>query len=102
MCAALEKRWRRSEGSGVTVNVLCPGATVTDFFRVAGGENTLMARRLRRWMSAEAVARIGYRGLARGERVTVAGALNRVLAFAASHAPHRLTLPVAARLTAEE
>jgi uncharacterized protein len=90
------------KGSGVTVNVLCPGATVTDFFRVAGGENTVMARRLRRWMSAEAVARIGYRGLARGERVTVAGALNRVLAFAASHAPHRLTLPVAERLMAEE
>lgn len=90
------------KASGVAVNVLCPGATITEFFKVAGGENTVMARRLRRWMSAEAVARIGYRGLMRGERVTVAGALNRVLAFAASHAPHRLTLPVAERLMAEE
>lgn len=89
-------------GSGVTVNVFCPGATATDFFAVAGGENTTMAKHLRRMMSAEEVARIGYRGLARGKRVTVAGALNRVYALAAHLTPHRITLPAAARLMKED
>src|ERR1700722_4073856 len=84
-------------GSGVIVNVLCPGATATNFFEVAGNApNTMQAARM---MSAEAVARIGYAGLARGERVTVTGIMNRVLTLAAAHTPHWLTLPAMARMT---
>lgn len=83
------------DGSGVGVNVLCPGATETNFFDVAGGK--LSRSQMRRMMSAEAVARIGIRGMARGKRVTVTGLANRILAFAATHAPHFLTLPVAQR-----
>ena len=87
-------------GSGVTVNVLCPGATATNFFDVAGNPpNTLQMRRM---MSADAVARIGYAGLMRGERVTIAGMMNRILAFAATHMPHWLTLPAMARMTARD
>jgi len=82
-------------GTGVSVNVLCPGTTATNFFEVAGSlPSGLQARRM---MTADEVARIGYAGLARGQRVTVAGLANRVLAFAATHTPHFLTLPVAAR-----
>src|SRR6202044_1369020 len=66
-----------------------PGATATNFFEVAGNApNTMQAARM---MSAEAVARIGYAGLARGERVTVTGIMNRVLTLAAAHTPHWLT-----------
>jgi short-subunit dehydrogenase len=87
-------------GSGVTVNVLCPGATATNFFEVAGNApNTMQAVRM---MSADAVARIGYAGLMRGERVTVAGMMNRILTFAAAYTPHRLTLPAMARMTARD
>lgn len=82
-------------GSGVGVNVLCPGATATNFFEIAGGK--LSGSQMRRMMNADAVARIGYRGMARGERVTITGLANRILTFAATHAPHFLTLPVAAR-----
>ena len=82
-------------GSGVSVNVLCPGATETGFFQVAGGK--LSGSQIRRMMSADSVARIGYRGMARGERVTITGMANRILAFAATHTPHFLTLPVAER-----
>jgi len=85
------------KGSGVTVNVLCPGATATNFFEVAGGR-TLSAIHRHRMMSAAKVARIGYRGLIRGERVTIAGPMNRILAFAARHIPHFLTLPITDRL----
>jgi short-subunit dehydrogenase len=83
-------------GSGVTVNVLCPGTTATNFFDVAGMAVSGLQRQ--RMMTAEAVARIGYTGLARGRRVTIAGWANRLLAFAATHTPHFLTLPVTARM----
>jgi short-subunit dehydrogenase len=53
-------------------------------------------------MTADAVARIAYAGLARGERVTIAGVMNRILAFGATHAPHWLLLPVAARMMAKD
>jgi short-subunit dehydrogenase len=87
-------------GSGVAVNVLCPGTTATNFFEVAGAlPSALQARRM---MTADEVARIGYAGMARGERVTVAGLLNRLLAFGATHAPHALTLPVAERMMAPD
>lgn len=82
------------QGSGVTVNVLCPGATATGFFDVAGG--TVRGSK-NRMMTADEVARVGYAGLARGERVTVAGLMNRLLTFAATHAPHALTVPAAGR-----
>lgn len=87
-------------GSGITVNVLCPGTTATNFFTVAG--NAPSALQMRRMMTAEAVARIGYAGLERGERVTVAGIMNRILAFAATHTPHFLTLPAAQRMMTQD
>jgi uncharacterized protein len=87
-------------GSGVTINVLCPGTTATNFFDVAGGAvNGVQATRM---MSAEAVAKIGIDGMMRGERVTVAGLANRVLAFAATHTPHFLTLPATAKMLAQD
>jgi short-subunit dehydrogenase len=88
------------DGTGVSVNVLCPGTTATNFFAVAGGAPS--AVQVQRMMTADAVARIGYAGLARGRRVTIAGLLNRVLAFGATHAPHFLTLPAAARMMAQD
>ena len=81
-------------GTGVSVTTLCPGATATKFFAVAGADNSLMARRLRRMMRAEDVARLGYRGLAAGRRVVITGAMNRLLALAGRYAPHPITLPV--------
>jgi len=76
-------------GSGVTVTVLCPGATATNFFKTAGANDIA----LRPTMSAAEVARIGYRALKAGRRVAVAGLLNRVLAVGGRLAPHSLTLP---------
>jgi hypothetical protein len=87
-------------GSGVTVNVLCPGTTATKFFDVAGG--TVNGVQATRMMSAEDVAKIGVAGMMRGERVTVAGLANRVLAFAATHTPHFLTLPATAKMLAQD
>lgn len=81
-------------GTGVSVTTLCPGATATNFFNVAGSNHSLMAKRLRRMMPADKVARLGYRGLAAGRRVVITGAMNRLLALAGRYAPRRITLPV--------
>jgi uncharacterized protein len=80
--------------TGISVTVLCPGATATNFFTTAGNDNSIMARHLRQMMPADDVARLGYRGLATGRRVVITGAMNRLVALASRFMPHRITLPV--------
>lgn len=60
------------------VTALCPGPTDTDFFLKADMENT-RAFQQANLMAPQDVARIGYRAFMQGERVVVAGAMNRVM-----------------------
>ena len=83
--------------SGVTVTVLCPGATATDFFRVAGAAD---GKAVAPMMSSAAVARLGWRGCKAGRRVVVAGLANRIMALGARLAPRTLLLPAVNLLNA--
>ena len=65
-------------GSGVTVTALCPGPTPTGFQRRSGMQSSRLFRGPR--LSAEQVARIGYRGLLRNQTVIIPGLWNRFLA----------------------
>ena len=71
-------------GTGVTVTVLCPGPTESNFAAVAGmqGKTTLP--------TAAAVAAEGYRALLAGEVVRTTGVRNRVLAASVRVVPRSL------------
>ena len=65
------------KGTGVTVSVLCPGATQTEFFDSAGLGGT---RFLKFGVaSSRKVAEFGYRAMSRGRRVAVPGFANRFM-----------------------
>ncbi len=84
---------RELRGSGATVTALCPGPTKTAFDTTAGAASTLLYR----WvpaMSAEAVARAGYRGLMRGSGVVIPGVLAKLLALAGELPPRRIAFEV--------
>jgi short-subunit dehydrogenase len=64
---------------GVRVTALCPGPVATEFQARAGMPDMHFPRLLTR--SAERVAREGYDGLMRGQRVVVPGSANKVAAL---------------------
>jgi short-subunit dehydrogenase len=75
--------------SGVVVNCFCPGATNTDFQKRADMENSRLFKKFRP-MTAEAVARDGYRGLMAGRTVVISGAKNWLVAESVRFAPRKL------------
>ena len=80
-------------GTGITVSVLCPGPTATEFQQRAGFGNVLLMKG--HVMSAEKVAKIGYKHFQREKRVIIPGILNKVLAQGVRFAPRRFTTAVA-------
>ena len=84
-------------GTGVTVTCLCPGATDTAFQGRAGLENTLLFRKLRP-MTADAVARDGYRALMAGKTIVISGFRNWLLAESVRFSPRRLVTAISRKV----
>jgi short-subunit dehydrogenase len=91
--AALAEEYR---GRGLRVLALCPGATATNFFNVAGG-GPVAAGGMR---TSEQVVATGLRALERGQSVVLDGLLNTLLGAAGKWAPFWLSARIAARLAA--
>ncbi len=78
--------------TNVTVSVLCPGPTDTEFFEVANinGVRTSM----RGVASANDVAVVGYDGLLSGKTIAIPGLMNKVLLLATRVFPRALTTKI--------
>jgi hypothetical protein len=83
--------------TGITVSVLCPGSTRTEFFKRADMENLKFTRSAFS-MSADKVAEIGFIALQREKRLTIAGWMNRIIAFSTRISPRTLTTRIAAKI----
>jgi short-subunit dehydrogenase len=82
-------------GSGVTVTVLCPGPTTTEFADVSGMAATGLFDNA---MSSVAVADAGYRGLMRGKRLVVPGIGNKLMTLAVRLIPRPVILRIVERI----
>jgi short-subunit dehydrogenase len=79
------------QGTGVSITVLCPGPTRTEFFGERQEEIESEGPGFV-WQSAEDCARDGLDGLFKRKRVVVPMALNRVGAISAKYSPTGVTL----------
>jgi short-subunit dehydrogenase len=84
-------------GTGVSVTCLCPGATDTNFQKVAGTEETTLFRRLRP-MDAATVARDGYRALMKEKPLVISGFRNWLLTESLRFSPRRLVTEVSRKI----
>ncbi|AQR62477.1 oxidoreductase [Brevundimonas sp. LM2] len=71
--------------TGVSVTVLMPGPTETEFFERAGMEDTAVGQGKK--MEASKVAEIGYAAMKRGDGDVVAGLMNKLQAATAAVTP---------------
>jgi len=82
-------------GTGVTLTVLCPGATHTEFTDVAKtGTSRLFDSPLASVMASAEVARQGYKAMAAGKRVHICGLINKAVAASGRLSPRAISLPV--------
>jgi uncharacterized protein len=80
-------------GTGVTVTSLCPGVTTSQFHARAGIQRDSMPHR----MTAEQVAKIGFRALMAGKPIVVTGWFNKLGVSFCKLLPTRLVTPIAAK-----
>jgi len=87
-------------GSGVTLTVVCPGPTRTNFFEAAGTADSSLVKGPT--MSAAEVAREGYDAMMAGKPEIIAGARNRWMIWGTRFAPRRMLAKIARRLNSPE
>ena len=85
-----EALWREALGTGVHASCLCPGPTASNFRARAGtGATRLSSRTV---MTAQSVARLGYAGFQKNERVVITGLSNSLTARLVPFLPRRTVL----------
>jgi hypothetical protein len=83
-------------GTGVTATVSCPGATATEFSRVAGNDKSRLFQAAA--MAAPEVAADAYRAMMRGRPMSVAGVRNKLAMQSLRFAPRSMAVAMAASL----
>jgi uncharacterized protein len=90
---------REFEGSGISVTVLCPGPTRTEFVAAAGLTDSNLFRVAA--MPARQVAEIGYRAMLAGRAEVISGARNRWMILLTRLAPRTMLAGIAQRLNSD-
>jgi len=85
--------------TGITVTTLCPGASKTNFGKVASVEKTKMFSNA---MDARIVTQLGYNALIKGQRVIITGTLNKIGVYATKFLPRSLTAKIAKSIAREK
>lgn len=93
-----EALWAELAETGVTISVLCPGVTRTNFQARAGVNASLL--KAMPGMSAMAVAEAGYKGLIAGRRRIIPGFGNKLMVGLTPLLPNAVLLPIVARIQA--
>jgi uncharacterized protein len=84
------------KGTRVSVTVLCPGVTRTEFFDAAGIADSSLLKGPA--MTAAAVAKEGYRAMMAGKAEVIAGARNRWMILATRLVPRSMLAGISRRL----
>lgn len=79
-----------AKNTGVSITVLCPGPTKSNFVRNADLETSRLFSSFGKISSAEAVAKYGFRSMEKGKTVAVFGVQNRLLLFFAHFLPRKM------------
>lgn len=93
-----EALWEEARGAGVHVSCLCPGPTVSKFRERAGTGKTRLAKNAGAAMASAPVARMGYEGWKRNQRVVVTGARNAFQAGMVKYLPREMLLHIVRNL----
>jgi short-subunit dehydrogenase len=91
-----EALWGELEGTGVRALALCPGATATEFFDVAGADAQVGASR----QPVDEVVRAALRSLEKGRPSLVTGGRNAMAARLPRLLPRRTTIRLTRRVMA--
>lgn len=87
------------KNDGITVSVLCPGVTKTEFQKRAGMEGLLLTSgKMLAIMTAQEVAEIAYRGLKDNKRIIIPGMMNKLMRFSMWLSPSWLVAKITSRL----
>jgi hypothetical protein len=92
-----EALWEEARGTGVKVSCLCPGPTASQFRERAGTGATRLGQTAP-VMASMPVARLGYDGFERNQRVVITGARNAIMARLAGIAPRGMVLSMVRNL----
>lgn len=86
-------------GTNVTVSCLCPGPTETEFQNRAGIRDTKMMNRKKfTVMTAEEVAKKGYKQMMKGKRIIIPGFMNKSGSVLAKFLPRKLITKITSSL----